>query len=236
MAAHFEHDHREGEREADPEPTGHVRQLRVGLRLPGHHARLQGHPADRARPRFVPHDLRVHGAGVLCARGRGRHRDRLQRHAALGAGTRTGLADLGMHGTGVLRVVRPSDPDGVDGWACAGRRVLCRVGSEILQALRATEVVRRALVDEASHGVLGRDLHPAHGIQHLGRDDVLCHRRHWRVRLFHCYGLLGPGASPSSLVEADLLRVFGHGLELHLPAYCCGLLSNFRLHPAEQKT
>jgi hypothetical protein len=61
---------RRGQCGTDPETQRHVAQLDVGLILQRDSARLEGHPADRARPRSGPHDLGMHGAGPL---GRGRH-------------------------------------------------------------------------------------------------------------------------------------------------------------------
>src|SRR5439155_11173604 len=98
--AHHEHDQRQAQRRADPEPPGHVFQLGV-LFVAGHRSWLQGHAANRARARSVAHDLRMHRADVLRAR-RGRFgADGLERHAALRTGARPRLPHLRVHGTGV---------------------------------------------------------------------------------------------------------------------------------------
>ena len=53
------------ERERQPEAPRHVDQLGVRLVLERDDARLERHPADRARARLVADDLRVHRAGVF---------------------------------------------------------------------------------------------------------------------------------------------------------------------------
>src|SRR5439155_25665386 len=64
QVGHGEQEHRNRAGKAEPEPAAHVRQL--GVLVPGsNRARLEGHAADRARPWFGPHDLRVHRAGPL---------------------------------------------------------------------------------------------------------------------------------------------------------------------------
>jgi Metal-sensitive transcriptional repressor len=64
VAAHFQCDHRYGERETDPEPPAHVGEFRIGLRFGGDRQRLQRHAADRATARADPADLGMHRAGV----------------------------------------------------------------------------------------------------------------------------------------------------------------------------
>ena len=69
-------------------------------------ARLQSHAANRAAPRFLTHDLRVHRADILDF-GRGhRYGNRFQAHAALRATSLARLPDIGMHRTSVFRRLR----------------------------------------------------------------------------------------------------------------------------------
>ena len=73
MTAHFECEHRYGEKKPDPEPPRHVRQFGVGAALRRHRFRLQRHATDRAASGPGLTYLRVHRAGVdRAGRGRGR--------------------------------------------------------------------------------------------------------------------------------------------------------------------
>ena len=65
--AHREHDQRQGEHRADPEPSRHVRELGILLLFEGRPNGLERHAADRARARPAAADLRVHRAGVEAA-------------------------------------------------------------------------------------------------------------------------------------------------------------------------
>ncbi len=76
MPAHLQHDHRQREREADPEPPRHVGELGVPRRFRGHQFGLERHPADRARAGAGLPNLRVHRAGIDRALGNGRQRFR----------------------------------------------------------------------------------------------------------------------------------------------------------------
>ena len=130
---------------------------------------------------------------------------------------------------------RPDVDDG-RGVRLDGPRELRRVGSEVLQALCAAEVVRRAPVNVTSHGILGGNPHPAHGIHHLGTRRCLPPQTTMPAALV---SFLWPPEARSEALFAlgdGLAPGLGHGREPYLPVYCCGLLSNFRLHPAEQKT
>ena len=71
--AHRDRDQRDRQRDREPEPTAHVAKLGV-LRFFGRgpRPRLERHPANGARARHIAHDLRVHGASPLPARGGGR--------------------------------------------------------------------------------------------------------------------------------------------------------------------
>ncbi len=62
---------------------------------------FERHPADGARSRLLPHDLRMHRADVFGARRGGFEDLRFQRHAALGTASRALLPDLGIHRAGV---------------------------------------------------------------------------------------------------------------------------------------
>ncbi len=70
MPAHFEREHRDGERQRDPEAPGHVGKL--GARASGFPGdfRLERHTADRAAPRMVLTNFWMHRAGVDRALGR----------------------------------------------------------------------------------------------------------------------------------------------------------------------
>ena len=80
-------------RAAEQSRTRLIQKRRVMSRSSGfssarsHGARLKGHAADGARSGPGAHDLGMHGAGVLSARGRDGN-VRLQRHAARGTRTR----------------------------------------------------------------------------------------------------------------------------------------------------
>src|SRR5439155_4477456 len=50
---------------ADAEPPRHVDELRIRSFIERNGARLERHAADRARPRLVAHDFRMHRARVL---------------------------------------------------------------------------------------------------------------------------------------------------------------------------
>jgi hypothetical protein len=70
---HREEEQRRRQRGRDPEAPLHVDPLRVLDLLRGDRARLERHPADRARSRRVAHDLRMHRAGPLDLRAGRRH-------------------------------------------------------------------------------------------------------------------------------------------------------------------
>ena len=101
--AHDEGQQRQRQHESDPEPTRHVHKLGIGPVDGAHRPRLERHAADRARPRPLAHDLRMHRAGPFRLRPRCHHG--LERHAALRTIPRSALADLGVHRTGVHPIV-----------------------------------------------------------------------------------------------------------------------------------
>ena len=77
--SHGEHEQGQRQGDAQPQASGEVGELVIGLVADAAH-RFQGHAADRARPRLVARDLRVHGAAVADVR------RRIGRHAAVAAG------------------------------------------------------------------------------------------------------------------------------------------------------
>ena len=66
VAHRQQHDGRSQQR-ADAEPPRHVDEFRIQSFVERDGARLERHAADRARARFVAHDLRMHRAGVVDA-------------------------------------------------------------------------------------------------------------------------------------------------------------------------
>ncbi|MGY2811668.1 hypothetical protein ACVIHF_008398 [Bradyrhizobium sp. USDA 4506] len=72
MAAHLEHEHRHGQREADPEPPRHVDQFGIGTVVERDLLGLQRHAADRAAAGADLAHLGMHRTGVDGARGRRR--------------------------------------------------------------------------------------------------------------------------------------------------------------------
>ena len=64
VRAHFQNDHRNAQRGANPETPGHIDQFGIGAGLFGVGERLERHAADRATAGRLLPDLRVHGAGV----------------------------------------------------------------------------------------------------------------------------------------------------------------------------
>ena len=51
VTTHFKHEHRESEPQSEPEPTGHVGELRAGDSASHHHLGFQRHAADRSKTR-----------------------------------------------------------------------------------------------------------------------------------------------------------------------------------------
>ena len=94
--------HGDGQRQPDPEPARHVPELGARLLLERDGPGLERHAADRAGAGLLPHDLRMHGAHPLGARGRGLDIDRLERHAARRTGARRRQPNLGVHGARVV--------------------------------------------------------------------------------------------------------------------------------------
>ena len=92
---------REGEADADPEPSRHAVKLRIRF-LDGDRHRLQGHTADGAIPWLIAHDLRVHGTGVLSVGGGRTDCFRLQSHSTLRAAASFGLVNVRMHRARVI--------------------------------------------------------------------------------------------------------------------------------------
>ena len=64
VLAHLQHEHRNGQRQRDPEPPRHVGEFGIGAAVGGHHVRLERHAADRAAPRPDLAHLRMHRTGV----------------------------------------------------------------------------------------------------------------------------------------------------------------------------
>src|SRR3984885_525099 len=71
MAAHFEREHGDGERQRDPEAPGHIDEFRARASRRRGDFRLQRHAADWACAGVVLTNLWVHRAGVDCALERG---------------------------------------------------------------------------------------------------------------------------------------------------------------------
>jgi len=136
---HSEHEHRHRERSTDAQAPAHVLELVIGLLFRDRDAPLQRHPADRAVPRRVRLDLRVHRARPGGIRVRGNVR--VFRHF------------LGHAGHGRLRLL-------------GERQVPLRIRLEAVAADGGAEVERAAAVLECRRGLLRAHVHPAHGIAH----------------------------------------------------------------------
>ena len=70
MPAHFQHEHRGGQSQANPETPLHVGEFGVGCRFGGDRHGLQCHAADRTTAGTDLADLRMHRAGEDRAGGR----------------------------------------------------------------------------------------------------------------------------------------------------------------------
>jgi hypothetical protein len=167
--------------------------------------------------------------------GIGGHCPGLQGHPADGTCSGCLPHNLRMHGTGVFRRRPTSGRGGCRGLVCMGGCILLGIGAKSLQALRAAEVVRRACVDVASHGVFRRDPHPADGIHHLECTAIGYRRRCCLLRALH-YSPLPWSCQPRPHQGAEARHEAQRPFWSYVRVYCAGLLSNFRLHPAEQKT
>ena len=103
MARQHVRDHdskqREGETDADPEPSRHAVKLGIGFGGRNRHW-LERHTADRAISRLVAHDLRMHGARVLRVGSGCADRLRLQSHSTLRAAAGARRLHFRMHRTG----------------------------------------------------------------------------------------------------------------------------------------
>jgi hypothetical protein len=109
----------------------------------------------------------VHRARVLDAHYWYGRQIRFEGHAALRAGTGAFLTDVEIHRAGVL-----------DCWTGRGLCLVPRgvekprgIGSELLEAAAAAEVVRLALVFDVGDRVVRRDRHSTDGVEHFGGRD-----------------------------------------------------------------
>ena len=64
MLTHFEPNHWYREGKPEPEPPGHLDELRIGARIASNRFGLQPHTADRTRTRTNLPNLRMHRAGI----------------------------------------------------------------------------------------------------------------------------------------------------------------------------
>ena len=152
---HRHHEHRQGQRGADPETPGHIVQFSMIFRCGV--ARFQRHAAFRATARRGAHNFGVHRTGIF-DRARHQRSFRLQSHAALRAASRRRLADFRVHRAGVHH------PDARHGSLCRVRlKVIRRCCLKLCQAFRAAKQIGFALVNVAQLGV-GRYRHAAHRI------------------------------------------------------------------------
>ena len=87
---------REGEADANPEPSRHVVKLRIRF-LDGDGHRLQGHATNGAISWLIAHDLRMHWARVLSVGDWRAACFWLQSHSALRAAAVCGLVNVRMH-------------------------------------------------------------------------------------------------------------------------------------------
>ena len=156
--------------------SSHASKLGIFLLACAYRSRLQCHTANWAGPRFVPYDLRMHGAGVFSLRYRERGNDWFQSHSALRTVARPLLAHLRIHRACVFvrsgfargeRRRRNLDyllrgavgrsrhnlhrmrGRGTIPTSDPRRQVFCRVGAEFLFAARATKVVRLPRMNHA---------------------------------------------------------------------------------------
>ena len=139
--AHREEKDRQAQRRRSPQPPRHVHELGVRRLVGVDRARLERHPADRARPRRVTHDLGMHRTRVFDPR----------RPAASRAQAR---APCHTSGRRLDDPARPRDPLGRrtasrpaprGPWLDVGQERF-RVSLESLEARRMAEVVPVALV------------------------------------------------------------------------------------------
>jgi len=89
---------REGEGDADPEPSRHIVKLRIVFDDRNRHW-LQSHTTDGAIPWLIAHDLRVHGTGILRVCGGRSDFSWLEGHSTLRTDAGTSLVDVRMHRT-----------------------------------------------------------------------------------------------------------------------------------------
>ena len=194
----------DGEHDADPEAAGHVAQFGILFGGRGDRARLERHAADGAVSGFGAHDLRMHGACVLGARG-GQRDVALEGHAAGRTGPGLGFANFGAHGADVgnrasgfrlpafergHRSGSRAHPEGHKA-RCGGLvQIRLRIGFEFLRATGAAEVIVFPGVLVRVLGVRGIHVHAADGVA-LGRVRG-CHR-HWVFRRQEIISIAPPG-------------------------------------------
>ncbi len=84
--------------QTNPKPPRHIDQFRIGLLAYLYRSWFQRHPANRATPRSVAHNLRMHRASPLGMRGWNRWLLGFQRHAAFRTASRACLCPSGSSG------------------------------------------------------------------------------------------------------------------------------------------
>ncbi len=171
--AHLQHEHRQRQHEADPEPARHVDEFGIGAALGGSNLRLQRHAADRAGAGADLPDLGMHRAGVDRAFDDGFGRARAQ--IFLRVGEEFGFAAVAAEIIRVALVIgavlggRRIDRHAADRIERAGgrrfrharRKIFLRIGEELGFAAVAAEIIRLALVVGVRLAGVGVDGHAA---------------------------------------------------------------------------
>ncbi len=175
VPAHFQHHHRNGEHEPDPEAARHVGEFGIRAAVGGGDLRLQGHAADRAGAGADLADLWMHRAGVDGAFGDGFGGFFFFRQVFLRVG---GELVFAAGSTKIIRVtsivgvvlggvrVDRHTADRVDGTGRSrfGRalgQIFFRIGEELGAAAVAAEMIGLALVIGVRLAGIGVDRHAA---------------------------------------------------------------------------
>ena len=221
---------------AHPEAPRHVGEFGIGRLLGRDRARLERHPALRAIPRMVLHDLGMHRADVFDLSGRRRRERGFERHPAL----RTRAGSVGVH-LGIHRA-------GVFGGGRRGRamrRGIRRV-HRVTAVPRVPMMGRRCGLLRRPHRrpIGARVVVMAGGVRPAcGRTDPARRRRDGRLRrrageIFRRLGGEFRAAAVATEIVGDAVvdvRVpGGRGIDLH-PAYRIGRLQS-RLRLRRRRT